>query len=582
MKALLVLILLVASTFSAAAATLTPDVSILSTVTASISAAATNILPQATWWLSALMSLQFAITNFSLLKDGSDIEVIVAKFIGLLAWFGFCFYILNNGPDFINSVGTDLLQKFTPNIPGPGSIITATLGMCTTLLIAIGLIGTSVVGMGNSSLAMVLVYVLFIIFFIGMYMAIKVFMLGLELSLIVMLSPLSFAFLGMNALKDQGIAPFKSLISLAYRIILLGVIFTAFSKIMGVGSVALNGINWANPLNYGTAINIIFSTMTAFPLLAYLVYKSDSIAASLAGGSTNMGPGDVASAAAAGAAAGAAVASGGASLAGAATKIPQSMGDMMKGLSGGSSGSVSNASSRGTGPTPVGTPPPARPVMSTNPNGLPTNAAGYPMKSPSSGGYSGDYSTSPVGSGDEGLAEATRASGGALEAGASPAAASAAKNAVMAGQDSAEIAKAVQDAGGTPEQGVAAAMSVKSAYPQHIKAATDAMVAGKTPKEVGLAVANAGGSYGASSAAREAAAATTDPRRAASTSDTSHTSGTNEAKAGIGTDQQLNAQQQPGEGSGKKSWLDDLSNLNQHIAQEKTSTHVSINTHHSD
>lgn len=194
-------------------------------------------------------------------------------------------------------------------------------------------------------------------------------MLSLELALTVMLSPLSFSFLGMNALKDQGIAPFKSLISLAYRIILLGIIFTAFSKVMDVGAAALNGIQWSNPLNYGKGLNIIFSTLTAFPFLAYLVYKSDSIAASLANGSTNMGPGDIAGAAAAGAAAGAAAASGGASAAAGAGKAGQSMGDFMKGLPGGGGGLVSNASSSGVGPAPVG-PPPQSPSMSMGAGGL--------------------------------------------------------------------------------------------------------------------------------------------------------------------------------------------------------------------
>ena len=286
------------------------------------------------------------------------------------------------------------MNKFAPNVPGPGTIITATLGLCTTLLIAIAAVGTSVVGVGNSSLAMVLVYVLILVFSIGMYMAIKVFMLTLELGLVVMLSPLSFSFLGLNALKDQGIAPLKSLISLVYRIILLGIIYAAFGEVISVAGKQLNDISWFNPLQYATGINIIFSMICAFPMLAYLVYKSDSIAASLAGGSSSMGPGDVASAAAMGAAAGAAAASGGVSAMGAATKPVQSMANFMQGLRGG--GSVSNASSQGMGGStsslPLSPPPvaslgsgssasggPAGPAAEAAAPAFETNKAGAPM-----------------------------------------------------------------------------------------------------------------------------------------------------------------------------------------------------------
>ncbi len=64
-----------------------------------------------------------------------------------------------------------------------------------------------------------------------MYLALKIFMLQLEAVLIATLSPMSFALLGLNTLRDQGIAPFKSLLSLAYRIVLVGVMLSAFSSV---------------------------------------------------------------------------------------------------------------------------------------------------------------------------------------------------------------------------------------------------------------------------------------------------------------------------------------------------------------
>lgn len=334
--------LLLSISWSASAAT-PPDVSIASTVTDAIQKAASgSLLSTALTWLSCFVGLQFIITNLGLLKSGADLEAIIGKFLGSMLWFGVCFYIFKNGPDFIDSVGHDILEKFAPDIPGPGTIITATLGISTTLVAAIFAIGAV-----HTAVANLLIYIVLIVFGVGMYLAIKVMMLSLELGLIVMLSPLSFSFLGLNALKDQGIAPFKSLISLVYRIILLGIIYGAFDQVIAVCGHNLADIAWKNPLAWPGAINVIMSMLCAFPVIGFLVYKSDSIASSLASGATNLGAADVASAAAAGAAAGAAVgsASGGAlNLPG---KTVQSVGDAMKNMMGG--GSVSNASPKGFG-----------------------------------------------------------------------------------------------------------------------------------------------------------------------------------------------------------------------------------------
>jgi type IV secretion system protein TrbL len=199
---------------------------------------------------------------------------------------------------------------------------------------------------------------------IGMFFAFKIFMLQLELGLIVMLSPLSFSFLGLNALKDQGIAPFKALISLSYRIILMTIILSAFTEVSTVASNSLSGLSaGAFKDGIGKALMTVLSALGAYMVLAFLVYKSDSIASSLAGGSTNMGTGDIAGAAAAGAAAGAAIASGGAAAAATGGQLPQSMANFMKGMG----SSITNASGSGRGQTPDA-PPTRSPLSSSGPS----------------------------------------------------------------------------------------------------------------------------------------------------------------------------------------------------------------------
>ena len=105
----------------------------------------------------------------------------------------------------------------------------------------------------------------------------------------------------------------------------------------------LDAYSWKNPLDWGSKIQLIFAMLFAYPICAYLVWKSDSIASSLASGSTNMGTGDVASSAAAGGAVGGAVGS----AAGSVATGGKSMSDVFKSMA--SVGAVSNDSPKGAG-----------------------------------------------------------------------------------------------------------------------------------------------------------------------------------------------------------------------------------------
>lgn len=326
-----------------------PDGSIQAAVQAAIEASAsTLILPQAIMWLGAFMGLQFFITNFGLLKSGADIEAVYGRLIGSVAWFSICVYILQNAPDLIDTVGTGILQKFMPDWISPGYILAAIAGIIGTLLGTIGLTGIMALGNGAPMISLVAIIVLLVVIAVALGLAMKIFMLKLELGLIVMLSPLSFAFLGLDALKDQGIAPFKALISLVYRAILLGVICVAFKEVSTTAEAALKAIEWGVlPTKWIDGAQIMIASIFAYPMLGYLVWKSDSIASSLASGSTNMGTADVASAVAAGVAAGG-LANAAAGAIG-ATKPIESMSNFLRGLGSGGSTSIGNAGSMGSG-----------------------------------------------------------------------------------------------------------------------------------------------------------------------------------------------------------------------------------------
>lgn len=374
----------------------TADVTIVKTINDAILLVAGSLLPQAVLWLGSFMAIQFVMTNFALLKSGADIEAVFGKLIGSLAWFGFCIYVLENGPAFIESVGNGIQNKFTPGIPTATSIVAATLSLAGVILGGVVVLGTSILGNGNQALAGVLATFFFLVLGIGLYMAVKILLLYVELSLIVALAPLSFSLLGLNALKDQGIAPFKSLISLIYRTILLGIVCSAFKQICDDANVAIFALKWTiNPLEWGPNFKVIMNYLSALPILAFIVFKSDSIAATLASGGSSLGTGDIASAAAAGAAAGAAASAVGGGVAGkVAGAIPSG--------GGGGGGSISNASGSGNGGQSPAKPPEAVASLggagsspSSSAPQFSTNKAGAPQPPDSASGQS-DPAQSPA------------------------------------------------------------------------------------------------------------------------------------------------------------------------------------------
>lgn len=337
--------------------------SVVKTIMSAMDPAIKKLTSQAVVWLGGFACLQFLMTNYALIKNGGDLQSAAAKLTGSIAWVAVCVYIIKNGPAFIGGVGEEMFGLLGLSMPSPGSIMASTLGLVGGLAA-----GAVAIGLPSATAGQLLLYVLLFILAVGTFFAVKILMLHLELGLVVMLAPLSFSFLGLNALKDQGIAPFKALISLTYRIILLSVILSAFTEVNTVMSNAITDIKWSWDAilmaagGMGSIVEILLSGVGAYVMLAYLVFKSDAIAAGLAGGGTSMGTGDVAGAAAAGAAAGALIGSAGAAGGGALGKAPQAMSEFMSSLRGG--GSMSNASPTGSGGGGAPTPTSAAPLSS--------------------------------------------------------------------------------------------------------------------------------------------------------------------------------------------------------------------------
>jgi type IV secretion system protein TrbL len=309
-------------------------------------APAVSILQTNAWkWLSVLMLLQLVYTNSKSLISGGEIDNVWAKFLGSMFWFGMCFYITENGPSFINNVGNQLFNLVGDGLPNPGSIMSNTTAMSASLAVV-----AAAVGFFNGTAGQLVLYLMLVVLFIGIFFSIKILMIQLELVLIVLLSPLSFSLLGLNALKDQGIAPLKSLISLGYRIILTSIILSAFYKVDGVVGNIINNISVSDIAadGVGKVISSLVGGLGAYILLAALLWKSDSIASGLASGGTSMGAADMASSVAAGVAGGMAAHAAAGAATTAAGNGQSAVSDMIKGLRS-QAASVTNASGNGTG-----------------------------------------------------------------------------------------------------------------------------------------------------------------------------------------------------------------------------------------
>lgn len=362
----LTLVLLLAASHSVFAQVPGSD-TVLETIKQAMLPAFTKLTDQALPWLAALSTAQFFITNWKLLMGDGDLQGAVGKMVGAVAWVGFCLYLIAHAPGWIVAVG-DQMFAVVGDIPTPASIMKTTFGLVGVLAgLALGVGAVPLVGgtAGN-----IVILILLVVLGVGMYLALKIFMLQLEAVLIATLSPMSFALLGLNTLRDQGIAPFKSLLSLAYRIVLVGVMLGAFSSVSEALTSILNAITVQQMITdgLGSVLSPVVSIIGAYLLLAFCLFKSDAIASSLAGGTSAIGASDVTTAVAAGAAAGAAAATGGASAVAGVGKVPQAMSSFMDKLKGGG-GSIQDASSMGSGgDAPVFTPPTA-PALSVSGGG---------------------------------------------------------------------------------------------------------------------------------------------------------------------------------------------------------------------
>lgn len=102
--------------------------SILGMIKQGMAPAVGKLTSHAISWLGAFASLQFFITNYNLLKSDGDLSSAVAKAFAAVAWVGVVIYVINNGPEFLQGVG-DQMMGLVGELPSPSSIMSKTVAV---------------------------------------------------------------------------------------------------------------------------------------------------------------------------------------------------------------------------------------------------------------------------------------------------------------------------------------------------------------------------------------------------------------------------------------------------------------------
>lgn len=387
---LLLLLIILLPALAQAAATPTDYNGPVDQVAAALTASSTKVMNQLTGIaftiLFSLSMLKFTIMGYSQIVAG-DIEMTIGKYARAFIWLSFVVWVmtpaaqpvrdnLSNGADFIQrtvdyflSFATDMSTKNGGSFTA-GDIMLIGLSASHNIIFAVGKAATGSVenvmtlAIPNLALftALMLMTMNIIVLITCGYIALKVFMVKLDAAIVIAISPLSFSLMGLDALKEQGLAPFKNLLTIIYRIVILAAIVGAMTTVSDSIAATLDSTSGQLTDIWTPLLAAIFG----FVILAYLAHRSDAIAASLSSGQSMFSSGDLASSVAAGVAVGAAVASGGAAAAGAGSKASESMSDVMKNMAGGGGTEVKNAQAFGFGGQQPAGSAPARPANSTN------------------------------------------------------------------------------------------------------------------------------------------------------------------------------------------------------------------------
>ena len=100
---------------------------VLNLIKTGMAPAVSKLTSTAISWLGVFAVIQFVITNYGLLKNDGDLQAVIAKATAALTWVGVCLYIINNGPDFIQAVGDEMMGIVGFDLPSASGVVSQTV-----------------------------------------------------------------------------------------------------------------------------------------------------------------------------------------------------------------------------------------------------------------------------------------------------------------------------------------------------------------------------------------------------------------------------------------------------------------------
>jgi hypothetical protein len=309
--------------------------------------------------LGVALLLQWILSNWKDIFSG-ELTSMFAKIAGLVSWAGVCFWAMGNQD--ILSTMFDGYLNVASNITGikfnPGNIWANGVDLQNNMVVAFN----NRTGSGDSAFAAIKNFLPALLLMAACIMilvaygviCLSVFVAMAEFWLMFTVVPIAFALLGLQAFRDQGMAPLKGVISLGLRLIILGVIVKILGAVQGEVMNAFNTMPEVNPMEaVWYAVGGVFAC-------AVMAFNAGKIASAIASGSSNFSGSDairggmqmvgttaaIATTAAAGA--GLALAAG-QSMTGSAADKAAGLGKGIGGLMGGNNLGVSGGSGLGGG-----------------------------------------------------------------------------------------------------------------------------------------------------------------------------------------------------------------------------------------
>ena len=182
--------------------------------------------------MGVLFIIQFAIRNHKAAFTIDDPKQLLAKLVFPIIWLGFLFYLINNSYPVLNAIFSSFLQLGKIAAGGvdlqPGNIMWNGIALQNNMVKAYndatgasdGLMNAFKYFFPSMMLSVACLLILLSFFLIALATAIAT----LEFYLILAAAPIAFAMGGLDALKQSSIAPLQTMLSIGYRLIILGVI----------------------------------------------------------------------------------------------------------------------------------------------------------------------------------------------------------------------------------------------------------------------------------------------------------------------------------------------------------------------